>query len=69
MMAQSADTEDQQCRRVITRSIQRLQKNMIPDDIIDCSTGFELFSFRDRRNIKVCHLIYVIYCHNASLHE
>lgn len=56
-MAQSADSVDH--RRVIARSIRRLKKNMIPDRIIDCSTGFELFNFTDRRDIKV----YLISCH------
>jgi hypothetical protein len=53
MAAESVESDVEIWRKVLDKTSRRLKKYLIPDSIIDQNTGFELFSFTDRRDIKV----------------
>jgi hypothetical protein len=53
MTVQSTELEIEVWRKVFDQCTRKLKTYLIPDEIIDLDTGFELFSFTDRRDIKV----------------
>ncbi|XP_060596527.1 uncharacterized protein LOC132750550 [Ruditapes philippinarum] len=51
MAAQSTELEMEVWRNVFDQNRRKLRMYLIPEEIIDLDTGFELFSFIDRRDI------------------
>ncbi|XP_060593459.1 uncharacterized protein LOC132747943 [Ruditapes philippinarum] len=52
MAAKSTELEMEVWRKVFDQNTRKLKTYLIPDEIIHLDTGFELFSFTDRRDIK-----------------
>ncbi|XP_060580077.1 uncharacterized protein LOC132736875, partial [Ruditapes philippinarum] len=52
MAVQSTELEMEVWRKVFDQSTRKLKTYLIPDEIIHLDTGFELFSFTDRRDMK-----------------